>query len=386
VALAAGMYRLARAAFTPVVGVIAAALLCTRFDFPFLAARAYIDIPYLAFIVWAAALEAERPRRGTPVAMLLAAASLMRPEAWLLAGLYFLWIAWPEPTRRRLWFLVLAVVPPLIWVGLDAAVTGDPMFSLHHTSGIAEELGRTKSLSDVPSSTVQFLKNLDKVPVFYAGILGVILAVVMAPRRIFMPAFMLVVGIGTFFMVGIAGLSLIDRYLLVPSLMFMVFAAFVIGGWSMLTPGRLRTAWIVGAIALVGYGVAFTLTKVNFQTFKDELVFRGKSHAALKRILSDPAVVAARDCGPLSTPSHKLVPDTRWLLHAGVKGVLGRTDPAQANRIQHGLALYTVNRSTLVKQALADTNDDAPNTVVDIPMAGFHRIAANSFYSVYSSC
>jgi hypothetical protein len=39
------MYRLARASFTTVVGLIAGALLCTRFDFPFLAARAYIDIP-----------------------------------------------------------------------------------------------------------------------------------------------------------------------------------------------------------------------------------------------------------------------------------------------------------------------------------------------------
>ena len=61
------MYRLGRAAFTPLIGLIAAALLLTRFDFPFLAARAYIDIPYLAFVVWAAALEVERPRRGMPV-------------------------------------------------------------------------------------------------------------------------------------------------------------------------------------------------------------------------------------------------------------------------------------------------------------------------------
>ena len=36
-------------------------ILCTRFDFPFLAARAYIDIPYLAFVIWAAALRAGAP-------------------------------------------------------------------------------------------------------------------------------------------------------------------------------------------------------------------------------------------------------------------------------------------------------------------------------------
>ena len=66
VALVAGLYRLARASFTPLAGLVAAALLCTRFDFPFLAARGYIDIPYLAFVVWAAALDAAQPRRGDP--------------------------------------------------------------------------------------------------------------------------------------------------------------------------------------------------------------------------------------------------------------------------------------------------------------------------------
>ncbi|HEY3187198.1 MAG TPA: hypothetical protein VGJ70_06970 [Solirubrobacteraceae bacterium] len=81
VALAAGLYRLGRASFTTLAGLVAAGLLCTRFDFPFLAARAYIDIPYLAFVVWAAALELGRPRRGGIVWVLLACAGLLRPEA-----------------------------------------------------------------------------------------------------------------------------------------------------------------------------------------------------------------------------------------------------------------------------------------------------------------
>ena len=57
------------------------------------------------FVVWAAALEAERPRRGTPVFVLLACAGLLRPEAWLLSGLYWLWCivpaTWPQRVRTR---------------------------------------------------------------------------------------------------------------------------------------------------------------------------------------------------------------------------------------------------------------------------------------------
>ena len=90
-ALAAGTYRLGRPRSRRSSGSIAAALLLTRFDFPFLAVRGYIDIPYMAMIVWAAALEAARPRRGTVrVRAARRCAGLLRPEAWMLAALYFL--------------------------------------------------------------------------------------------------------------------------------------------------------------------------------------------------------------------------------------------------------------------------------------------------------
>ena len=51
VALVAGVYRLGRQAATPLVGALAAGLLLTRFDYPFLAARGYVDIPYMALVV-----------------------------------------------------------------------------------------------------------------------------------------------------------------------------------------------------------------------------------------------------------------------------------------------------------------------------------------------
>src|ERR671937_521799 len=105
-----GMYKLGRVTFTPLVGAVAAALLLTRFDYGFLAARGYIDIPYMALVVWAAVLEAQRPRRGLPVFLLLAAAGMLRPEAWVLAGLYWLWMAWPASRRDRLVYAGLAAI------------------------------------------------------------------------------------------------------------------------------------------------------------------------------------------------------------------------------------------------------------------------------------
>src|ERR1700683_756176 len=86
VAAVAGMYRLGRLCFGPVVGLVAALLLLSRFFVENLAAQGYLDITYVALIVWAVVLEVERPRRGTPVLLMLAAAGLLRPGAWGLSG------------------------------------------------------------------------------------------------------------------------------------------------------------------------------------------------------------------------------------------------------------------------------------------------------------
>jgi hypothetical protein len=386
VVLAAGIYRLGRASFGTLVGLAAAALLCTRFDFPFLAARAYIDIPYLAFVVWAAALEAERPRRGTPVFVLLACAGLMRPEAWLLSGLYFLWCFLPADWPARIRYAALTAAPPIIWTALDYWATGDPKFSLTHTSGLAEELGRTAGLSDVPSATVRFLKNLDKVPVFYAGILGLIIAIVLTPRRSRMPLALLVIGLGTFVLVGVAGLSVIDRYLLVPSLVVMIFAGVALGGWTMLSNGVARKAWAAASALLIVYGVLYTATHVHLSTFTNELVFRGDSHSSLKQLLDNPKVQAARRCGPISTPNHKLIPDSRWILDASANEVIARSDPKQRGRIGRGVAIYAVNRTSLLRSSFTDGDQSAQDTFNSIPMAGFTRLAVTPYYSAYVRC
>jgi hypothetical protein len=387
VVLAAGLYRLTRASFTTFTGLLAGALLCTRFDFPFLAARAYIDIPYLAFVVWAAALEAERRRRGAPVFALLLGAGLLRPEAWLLSGLYFLWCFLPATWPQRVRYAALTAAGPVIWTIVDFTVTGDPLFSLTHTSGLAEELGRQRGLSEIPTATVEFLKSLDKVPVFYAGVLGVLLAVVLVPRRIGMPLTMFVIGMGTFVLVGLAGLSVIDRYLLVPSLMVMVFAAVTLGGWTMLRPGlRLRTAWAVGASLVVAYGVFFTATKINFHTFDLELRFRGDSHAALEKLLRNPKVQAGLRCGPVSVPNHKLVPDTRWILNAGEDDVIARSDPGAKARLGRGVAIYATSRQSLLRQGFTPDVSDVEDIRNSLPMPGYRWVAATGFYGAYVNC
>jgi hypothetical protein len=386
VALAAGLYRLGRQSFGPLAGAVAAILVCSRFDFPFLAARGYIDIPYLALIVWAGALEVARPRRGLPVFLLLTAAALLRPEAWLLIGLYWLWFAWKATWRQRIGYAALAAIGPLAWAILDWRVTGDPLFSLHHTGDTAEELGRASGLAAVPSSTQQFLVRLDKLPVVLGGVVGGALALWFAPRRAAMPAVLFLSGVGTFVLVALAGLSVIERYLLVPSLMVMVFSGVAVGGWTMLRKGTwTRRVWALGAGALVAFGVIFTVLRVNLASIDSELRFRGDAHAALRHLLAQPAVRAGLRCGAVSTPTHKLIPDVRWVADLGAGRVVARSDGSKGARraAQRGVAIVVTGRGALARQVFVDSTVDP---LVNLPPAGFRRVATSSYYAAYVRC
>jgi hypothetical protein len=154
----------------------------------------------------------------------------------------------------------------------------------------------------------------------------------------------------------------------------------------MLGAGRIRTAWAVAAGLVVIYGVAFTVTRVNFSTFDSELLFRGQSHAALEALFRNPKVRAAMRCGPVSVPNHKLVPDTRWVLKAGVDEVIARSDPASKPKLARGLAVYATNRQALLRQGFTPEDSSTEDIQNSLPMPGYTFVAATGFYGAYVRC
>jgi hypothetical protein len=388
-----GVYRLAARAFTPVVGLIAAALLVTRFDFAFLAARGYIDIPFMALVVWAAVLEFERPRRGTPVFLLLGLAGMLRPEAWFMAAIYWAWYVWKTGWADRAKATALAALGPAVWFGVDFAVTGDPLFSLNYTSASADDLGRSRTLSELPGAVPYFLSNLVKLPVLLAAVAGIVLAFVVTPRRALGPFTLFATGLVTFFAIGVAGASVIERYLVVAALGLLIFAAVSFGGWTMLAPGRLRTGWMAAAVLVAIGGFVYTALNVNLRRFENELTFRGDAHVALVDVLRDPAVTAGLRCGPLTFPNHKLVPDGRWILDLPADRVFARADTGKGTRKRPdagkgaaattGVAIYAVSRIAIFKHAFTDKADAAS---IQVPPPGWERKVTSDFYAAYVRC
>ncbi len=395
VAAVAGMYRLGRLCFGPVVGLIAALLLLSRFFVENLAAQGYLDISYLALIVWAIVLEVERRRRGTSVFLVLAAAGLLRPDAWVLSGVYWLWCAWPAPNRTRLRYLGLAAIAPVIWAGLDAIVTGNPLYSLTATAGLAQELERTQGLGSVLGSLWTYTDRIDKLPVILGALIGLPLAIWMAPRRVLVPLAALVLLYGVYIAEGAVGASVIDRYLLGGATVLLLFCAVFIGGWAMLEPGStLRRVWIAGAVVLVLYGGASAATTLSLSSLRTTLAQHEDFHEGLVAALKSPAVkVQLQRCPLVSLPNNKLIPDARWILDSvGQHDIVARSEARSdvgkgshvlEKRIEGGsVAVYPLGSAVFV-DAIVDVGDDPRDQV---PLLGFQRIYTSRYYAVYGNC
>ncbi len=395
VAAVAGMYRLGRLCFGPVVGLVAALLLLSRFFVENLAAQGYLDIAYVALIVWAIALEVERPRRGTPVFLMLAAAGLLRPDAWVLSGAYWVWCSWRAPNRTRLRYLALAASAPIIWVAVDAAVTGNPLYSLTATAGLAQELERTQGFSSVLASVFSYGERIDKLPVLLGAAVGLPLAIWMTPRRVQVPLAALLLLLGTYIAEGAVGASVVDRYLMGSATVLLLFCAVSIGGWAMLRPGSvLRRAWIVGAAVLVLYGVVTAATSLSLSNLRTTLADHEDFHEGLAQALGSPAVKAAlHRCPLVSLPDNKLIPDARWILDTvGQNDIVARSQArADFDKHNHALedrllagsvAVYPLGSAVFV-EAIVDVGDDPRDQV---PITGFRRIYTSRYYAVYANC
>jgi len=329
------------------------------------------------------------------VFVLLAAAGLLRPDAWVLSGAYWLWCSWRADNRTRVRYLALAASAPLLWAAMDTLVTGNPLYSLTATSGLAAELERTQGFTSVVASVWNYGARIDKVPVVLGGIVGIPIAVWMAPRRALVPLAALAVLLGVYLAEGAVGASVVDRYLLGVATMLLPFCAVSIGGWAMLRPGTLlRRAWIAAAAALLVFGAASAASSLSLSSLRTTLAYHEDFHKGLAAALADRQVRAQlRRCPLLSLPNNKLIPDARWILdtvgqHDIVARSQARADVAKGahtleNRIRRGsVAVYPLGSAVFI-EAIVDVGDDPRDQV---PLTGFRRIYTSRYYAVYANC
>ena len=302
--LAAMLYAtwlLGAALFGPVAGVVAAVLVATRQTVAFYGPLAYLDFPYAALVIWAAALEARSPRRGTPVLALLTIAGLLRPEAWLLAGLYWLWLLPTLSRPRALRALALIATAPCLWVLFDLATTGDPTFSFSHTTNAGME-DRTHGLHDLIVDGPRILGQQVRPAIMVAAALGYLLTIrydrhgrwLVAVTGATLLAFSVPVAAGT-----VAN----PRYLLPTVVLICVAAAACFTGWAGVA-GRARVIWqaaaIVGLLAVVVTAIG---QAERLRDLRHDVVAYRSSWDRLHRV-----VTGRVPCLPLTFANHRPFP------------------------------------------------------------------------------
>ena len=378
------LLRLGRAVFGTWPGVAAALLTVLAPTLLLYAARGYVDIPFLALVFWAAALEAGERRRGMPVMVLLTLAGLLRPEAWLLAGLYWLWCAWPRDGRRfdpQPALLAVMLAAPVLWVAFDWWATGNPLHSVSSTGAQAEALGRERGLANVPGAYLSGLEEVLRPPLLLLALVGLAIECVWRRgRRLEVPAALFAAGTAAFVGAGVAGLALLPRYLTVPAVTLTLFAGLALAGWTLL-PGDDRRRWRWAAVAGVALvlGLVYAVVRVDVpRKVHRELAFVTGIHDDLVSTLNDPAVRSRLGCGPLSTPNFRLVPDARWLLDASASEVVARSQ----GRPRTGVALVFTGERAAARYGRAAGVEEKTNRADE----GFREVARHGAITAYAAC
>ena len=317
-------YRLGAELFTRWVGVVAALVVLSR---PVIARDAligYQDLPFAALVVGAVLLEAQRARRGLPVLALLALAGLLRPEAWVLAALYWLYL-WPAGTvRDRIRSGAVVAAAPLIWAATDWIVTGDPLHSLHGTAALAEEADRRRSVEDVPFWTAQYFGYALREPLLVGIPVGLAFAWLHVRRRALLPLAVVAAMVAVFAVGPLFGLPLIRRYIDTPAVLLTLFYGLAVCGFTLLPRGRSRTRWmIVGGLAAALSFAYLPWHVAQLDTVDRRVRLDGKLYRHLERVGTSPRVRAAFErCAPLTSGDHRPIPFIRFWLD-GEPGSVG---------------------------------------------------------------
>ena len=358
------VYRLGTEWFHPAVGVLATVLLLTRRPVLDFGARAYVDVPYLVLVLGAALVESRRPRAGRPVLLLLGAAGLIRPEAWLFAGAYLLY-------ARDLRLLPYAAIGPLGWALYDLVITGNPLHSLTDTQDNAAALSRVTGLENVPGTVPRRLGEILREPVLLGAAGGGVLALLWLRQRAKLGATVGVLGLLAFCVLAAAGLPILGRYLLLPAAILTIFAAAGVLGWLALPPDdpRRRPWQAFGALVAVAL-LAFTPGQVDrISDLRRALRIQKGIQGDLARLVADDRL--PRACTPVTVPNRRPIPLLALWLDRPPQSFATAQDTAPTR----GVLLQPAS-ARVAEDYILDPRDR--DRSVPAPPAAFRRVDGNA--------
>jgi hypothetical protein len=400
------IYTLGAEWFGWAAGALAALIFLTRAEVLSYGVRAYVDLPYLLLVLSALLVESRHRRAGAPVLVLLALAGLLRPEAWVFSGLYWLYlmdlmpgflrarlrgpegpagrssrggIAWQPRSRGEIVRLtLLAAAAPLLWVLSDLAITGDPLWSLTHTRDTASLFNRASGIADVPEYIPRRVGEILRPPVLLGAAIGGVLSLLWLRRRALLGALAGVVAVVVFAAFATVGLPINTRYAFLAAAILCIFCGAGAFGWMQLERGdRRRRWWMAGGalvvVALIAYAPSDyhaarrELDKLaSTHTIEDELVALVNNHSINLR------------CGPVGVSNHAPVPLLSLYLKTSPRSIVS----PEAGHIASGVYVDPASKE-VEEDYVLDSRD--PVERVSVP-PGFSESATDRSWLVFQRC
>jgi hypothetical protein len=183
--------------------------------------------------------------------VLIAAAGLIRPEAWVFLAGYGLYL-WRREPRLRPLVAAAVLLPPALWLGLDWAGSGDP---LHGGQTATEATEGSAALASVPAfEVVRRAADAVILPTLVLAAGAAVEAARRRDRRVLWLAALAVAWIAMVAIMAEAGFTGTRRYLAAPAAVLCVLAGVGLV-WLLaavrVRRARLATACVVLALSLV---------------------------------------------------------------------------------------------------------------------------------------
>jgi hypothetical protein len=384
------VYRLGSVWFGRAAGIVAALILLTRVPVLSYGVRAYVDVPYILLVLSALLVETRRPRAGAPVLVLLGLAGLLRPEAWLFSGIYWVVLvvysarSTPERTHMQLAQLaLLAAAAPLIWVLSDLLVTGNAMWSLTNTKHTAEILGRETGISKVPEYIPRRIGAVLRPVPLVGAALGGVLSLAWLGKRARLAAAAGVLAVVVFAVMAAAGLPIDERYAFLAAAILCLFCGAGVFGWSALPKGdKRRPPWMAaGGLVLLALFATLPGQVRSAHHQLRNLAHQESIQDELLAMVHNKAI--ALKCGPVGVPNHAPIPLLALYLKAR-PGLIVSAEATRSEAKQQEYGSYADPASLEVeKDYILDLKD--PHLPVSIP-AGFLETKANNSWLVFAHC
>jgi hypothetical protein len=201
---------------------------------------------------------------------------------------------------------------------------------------------------------------------------------------------MMALGVATFLAIAAAGLSVIPRYLAVPSILFNLGVAVALTGWLVVREPRRAHRLLLGLFVVtlvVGAWRAVPYDK-DLRKLHGQVSFVRQQHSGLKAILDDPKVVPLLEsCRPITVPTHSAIPVIRF--QTGIKKGALQATIAQDAPPKRGLLLigHTFNFEPSAARSTSGVSErSARKWWSNYPLSTFKFVAGNDRWRVYAKC